>query len=553
VSAPLSRLHGWSLWGWRSQLSILLPTLFAGGLVVALALQSVRAARTQRVVVDRALRDYAACAAWQYTRRASDYLRLVLTAAATSDDEGGAPFESPRSCDAKHTRRLPACVFPLHADGSATCTARGGRIRVVRNESPVATPLLQEALDRAAVQSRASGFRIGLVPQATGGAPLVAYWLLPSHGAAVDPCTAVVLGPDALVPVFQHVLAFAPLLPPSLVGQMPNDSIVSVRVAGTGGSTIAALGQATPGTGAAMTANDVLGPDLGDLRVEVTLHPEATRRLVAGTLPGTNPTALAAMLAVTLVLFAVALYQLRRGQQMNRLRSDFVAGVSHELKTPLAQISLFADTLASPRERSADERRQYLGIISRESRRLGQLVDSILHFAGMMRSGEHSAVEPAYLGEEIRAAVASFEPIAASRAMTIQTRVAEEVEAPLDRDAFRQLMLNVLDNALKFGPEGQQVVVSVWRSGSYARIWIDDQGPGIPPRVREAVFEPFVRGERAGSAGGSGIGLAVVRDVVRRHGGTVRILESPSGGVRVDVELPHARAAVESGTTTSLR
>ena len=196
-----------------------------------------------------------------------------------------------------------------------------------------------------------------------------------------------------------------------------------------------------------------------------------------------------------------------------------------------------------PRERSADEQRQYLTIISREATRLGQLVDGILHFAGMTRSvgATELSRESSLLGEELRAAVAAFEPIADARSVTIQTRIDGEIELELDRDAFRQLILNLLDNALKFGPEGGRIVVTAFAGERRATIWVDDDGPGVPVNARERIFEAFVRLESSARKTGSGIGLAVVRGVVRRHGGLVRMIESPSGGARVEVQLPALR------------
>jgi signal transduction histidine kinase len=278
------------------------------------------------------------------------------------------------------------------------------------------------------------------------------------------------------------------------------------------------------------------------VRVVATLNPIATRRLVAGGMPSSNTPALVAMLAVTLLLCVVTVHQIRRTAALIQLRDDFVASVSHELKTPLTQISLFADTLALPRERSPQEQRQYLTIISREATRLGQLVDGILHFAGMTRSAEPSApLEASLLGEEIRAAVAAFEPIAEARSVAIQTRIDGEIEIELDRDAFRQLLLNLLDNALKFGPDGGRIVVTAFGGERRATIWVDDDGPGVQLNERERIFEAFARAESSVGKTGSGIGLAVVRGVVRRHGGVVRMIESPTGGARVEVQLPALR------------
>jgi signal transduction histidine kinase len=145
------------------------------------------------------------------------------------------------------------------------------------------------------------------------------------------------------------------------------------------------------------------------------------------------------------------------------------------------------------------------------------------------------------LADEIGAAVAAFAPIAEARQVQVTSSVDDAIELPLERDAFRQLMLNLLDNALKFGPDGQRVRVAAVENGGTAIITVDDEGAGIRPADRHRVFDPFVRVDAEGARGGSGIGLAVVRDVARRHGGDASVGESPSGGARIEIRLPGAR------------
>lgn len=507
-----------SLRGRRWQTPIVLPAVLALALVVALAVQSIRATQMHRRAVANALRDYASFATWQYTRRASDYLRLTVGAQLTMRT-----FQTPGALD---TRSRISCRF---REGSPAAT---------RNETERPTGQIDIALAEAARRANASHQLIGIIPIGEPRPPQYLGYRFQRDSAGWSSCEAMVLDASALLPVFNHVAGYAPLLPPTFVANLPNDSLVSIQVFDPRGERIATVGAQTPG----MSATDVLGPDLADLRVVATLHPAATERLVAGGMPASNAPALVAMLVVAIALCGVAVVQLRRTHDVIRLRDDFVASVSHELKTPLTQISLFADTLASPRERSLDERRRYLMIISREAARLGHLVDGILHFAGMTRSPfANTHREPSLLGEEIRAAIAAFEPLAEARSVSIGVRIDNEIEVPLDRDAFRQVMLNTLDNALKFGPDGQRIVVRVTSSDGVAVIAIDDEGPGVPPAERERAFDAFVRIQSSENKTGSGIGLAVVREVIRRHGGGVRIDSSPSGGARIEIRLPATR------------
>jgi len=503
----------------RWQMPIVLPALLALALVVGLAVQSGRAVQVHRRAVAVALRDYAAFATWQYTRRASDYLRLTIIT--TLSDGLPAPGQ-----------------VRLRGERFFSGVVRGDHVDL---EPPNASSAdVNAAFTRALAQSERSRVRFGLTPLGDAAHHRYLGYAF-RNDTSGRPATAqgVLLEERDLVPIFDHVASFAPLLPPAFVGNLPNDSLVSVKLVGADGASITVIGRDVAD---GITANDVLGPDLGDVRVIATLHPIATKRLVAGGMPSSNTPGLVAMLVVTLVLCVVAVHQMRRTASLIRLRDDFVASVSHELKTPLTQISLFADTLALPRERSATEQRQYLTIISREATRLGQLVDGILHFAGMTRAAEAPlSLEPSLLGEEIRAAVSAFEPIADARSVTIQTRINGEIELELDRDAFRQLILNLLDNALKFGADGGRIVVTAFGGERRATIWVDDDGPGVPVKERERVFDAFVRSSTSARKTGSGIGLAVVRDVVQRHGGLVRLIDAPSGGARVEVQLPASR------------
>jgi signal transduction histidine kinase len=117
----------------------------------------------------------------------------------------------------------------------------------------------------------------------------------------------------------------------------------------------------------------------------------------------------------------------------------------------------------------------------------------------------------------------------------------------VDPDALRQVLLNLLDNAVKYGPRTQRVVVGVESTNGCARVYVEDEGPGIPPRERELVFERFYRleRERTSSIAGTGIGLAVVRDLVSRQGGRALVEAGAKGGARIVVELPPPR--VEEG------
>jgi signal transduction histidine kinase len=278
---------------------------------------------------------------------------------------------------------------------------------------------------------------------------------------------------------------------------------------------------------------------MGRLVIRTSIRPDFAERLIVGGLPRSRLPLLAALFALTAGLLVVALVQLRRQQELARLRTDFVAGVSHELRTPLSQIRWFAELLHMGRLRSETERQRSARIIDQEARRLTFLVENVLSFA---RGGQrvHEVIpERTDLAAEIAAVIEVFSPVADTRGVRLNVEIGEECVAMADRAALRQILLNLLDNAVKYGPAGQTVTIAVSRGPETTQLRVEDEGPGIPEHEYARVFEPFVRLERASksSAGGSGIGLAVVRELVGLQGGRVWLERGATGGTRVVVEL----------------
>jgi signal transduction histidine kinase len=239
---------------------------------------------------------------------------------------------------------------------------------------------------------------------------------------------------------------------------------------------------------------------------------------------------------------------LRQQEQLARTRANFVSGVSHELRTPLAQIRLFAEMLLLGRVRSETDRRRSLEIIDTEARRLSQLVENVLQVARSERGHLHVNPIAMRVAPIIRECVESFAVLAEARSVEFRMELQEDLVAPVDSAALRQIVLNLLDNAAKYGPDGQRVVIGMALFDNNARIWVDDEGSGIPVRERERVFNPFYRSRDAQQTAGSGIGLAVVRELVALHGGEAWIEDAPDAGARVIVQFPGAQlAGAEAG------
>jgi signal transduction histidine kinase len=219
-----------------------------------------------------------------------------------------------------------------------------------------------------------------------------------------------------------------------------------------------------------------------------------------------------------------------------------VSSVSHELRTPLAQIRMFAELLRMGWIRSTQEHTRSLDIIDQEARRLGHLVDKVLCFDRVERGENTLMTERTELAPLVREVLEAFAPLASARRVQVSVHLDDDVVADVDRGAMRQVLINLLDNAVKYGPAGQTISVGLERGAEdrLARVWVEDEGPGISTSERERIWEPFHRLERdANSAvAGSGIGLALVRNLTMAHGGRVLVEEGATGGSRFTIEIP---------------
>ncbi len=337
---------------------------------------------------------------------------------------------------------------------------------------------------------------------------------------------------------FRRVVDGAPLLPGAR--GVPPESLLALVVTDAAGRAVFRAGGAAGGRTPPLAARRTFGT----FAVTVALRPAATAILAPEAAASSRIPLLLGLLGLTALLMGVAILQLGREQELARLRADFVSGVSHELRTPLAQIRMFAETLKLGWVRSDGERQRALDIIDEEARRLTHLVENVLRFSQAERHAVRLAPERTDLARELREAIASFAPLALARRASVVSDAREGVSARVDREALRQVLLNLLDNAVKYGPEGQTVRVTLERTDGRARIAVEDQGPGIPAAERLRIWKPFTRLERDvnTAVSGSGIGLAVVRELVALHGGTAWVEDRPVGA-RFVVELPVEKGA----------
>jgi signal transduction histidine kinase len=333
----------------------------------------------------------------------------------------------------------------------------------------------------------------------------------------------------------------APLVPGSLGNGAVTNASVSLVVLDQAGSERFRSGTANPGgLGVEVPFAEAYEGVLRGSRVQASLDPAVAPLLVVGGLPRSRLPIVAVLLGLTGALLVTAVLQLQRERALQRLRTEFVANVSHELRTPVTQIRMFAETLLLDRVRSPAEARRSLQIIDKESRRLAHLVENVLQLSRPANGAAPPARAQRDLGALVREVVDDFQPLLSGTGARITHSLEDGVRAQVDPDALRQVVLNLLDNAAKYGPPDQEIRVSLHRQNGAARITVEDAGPGIPARDRERIFRRFYRlprDERRAVAG-TGIGLAVVRDLVQRNGGRCRVEEAAGGGARFVVELP---------------
>ena len=270
--------------------------------------------------------------------------------------------------------------------------------------------------------------------------------------------------------------------------------------------------------------------------ITLSVEPAAVPILMQGGYP-TNPVApiAGAFAAGVLVLLLVARLAWRT-LALSRQRDEFTSSVSHELRTPLTNIQLFAETLLLDRARTLDEQRSALETITRETRRLVHMVENVLAFSRVGRPALALVRRPERVDQLIRDVLASFDPLLRSHEIVVELTFEGPEIADVDGDAVRRILVNLLDNAVRYGPEGQTLRIAAINRSSSLELVIEDEGPGVPPADRERVWEPFERGSTTVDSG-TGIGLAVVRQLVRLHGGDARVTEGRRGA-RFVVTLP---------------
>lgn len=249
----------------------------------------------------------------------------------------------------------------------------------------------------------------------------------------------------------------------------------------------------------------------------------------------------ATFVAAILLGGALLVWQAHRNLLDAQQKTNFVSNVSHELKTPLTTIRMYAELMGEHRVTDPAKRDHYLGVIVEESRRLTRLVNNVLDFSRLEQGRKRYRRDPMDLWEVLRELLETHGPRFERAGMSLHCDIpASPCPLTTDRDAVEQSLLNVLDNAIKYADRGGSLTVEAEAPNRQAHIRILDRGPGIPDSQRELVFKKFHRVDDSLTASrtGSGLGLSIARRLLRDLGGELSHAPRPGGGSCFTLILP---------------
>ncbi len=235
------------------------------------------------------------------------------------------------------------------------------------------------------------------------------------------------------------------------------------------------------------------------------------------------------------------LHDITEIRKLEKVRSEFVANVSHELKTPVTAVKGFTETLLDGAMHDPETCREFVEIIDNEAGRLKRLIHDLLELSRIEAKQVKLKLKPENVSSLVRDTALKLQGQAENAGLTIELRLpAGPVMARLDRDMIEQVMVNLVDNAIKYTPAGGRIEIEVEEKQRDAVVWVRDTGIGIPPEDIDRVFERFYRVDKTRSRlqGGTGLGLSIVKHIVDIHGGTVGVESKPGKGSAFFFTLP---------------
>ena len=250
------------------------------------------------------------------------------------------------------------------------------------------------------------------------------------------------------------------------------------------------------------------------------------------------------MMAVLAGVMALGVFFVTRAAarevRLAELKSNFVSSVSHDLKTPLALIQLFAETLELGRLKDTGRAPEYYRIINSEARKLTRLINNLLDFSRIEAGLRQYRREPTDLTTVTQRVLDSLESQFRHGRFTVTSTLTPPVPVLIDPEATEQAIENLISNAMKYSPEHHEIAVAVGREGGYGVVAVTDRGIGVPARLQHKIFRKFYRIQTDAGSGpqGTGLGLAIVDHVMRGHAGFVRVSSEPGRGSTFTLHFP---------------
>ena len=240
---------------------------------------------------------------------------------------------------------------------------------------------------------------------------------------------------------------------------------------------------------------------------------------------------------------------IRQLKEVERLKTEFVSTVSHELRTPLTAIrGALGLVLAGTAGPVAQKTRDLMQIALQNTERLIRLINDILDVERIESGNLAVRREPCELADLLRATVDSLRTVGMEAQVTLALEGERSAVVTGDPDRLVQVFTNLISNAVRFSPRGETVTVSLRTTPTSAAVFVTDRGPGIPLEFRRRIFGKFQQADPTGAAGGAGLGLAIVRAIVERHGGSIRFDSAPGHGTTFITELPYTAPATSTAT-----
>jgi len=234
------------------------------------------------------------------------------------------------------------------------------------------------------------------------------------------------------------------------------------------------------------------------------------------------------------------LRDISREQKLAELRSDFVSNVTHELKTPLTSIRMYAETMLMGRIKKHNVQKEYLSVIVHESERLTRLINTVLDFSKIEQNEKRYTMEKIDLSQVVEHGLSAIAYYLKEQGFTVSTEIRPGLRITGDRDALEQALLNLVSNSMKYSGDRKKIMVRLYKAGSSVHLEVEDRGFGIPEEKQAFVFDKYYRAHQRHKKQreGSGLGLTVVKHIVEAHGGQIELKSKVDEGSTFRIILP---------------